>query len=81
MSNSTEGWISQAIKEALVLLAESLEIAGDSYGIYGFSGRRRSKSELFHVKDIDEPYGVAVQQRIAAMMPQEYTRMGPPFVI
>ncbi len=45
MSNSTEGWVGVAVKEALVLLAEALEVVGDRYGIYGFSGMRRSRSE------------------------------------
>ncbi len=55
-----------------------MKILGDSYGIYGFSGMKRSKSELYHIKHLDEPYSEAVQQRIAAISPQEYTRMGPP---
>lgn len=78
MSNSTEGWVGVAVKEALVLLAEALEVAGDRYGIYGFSGMRRSRSELFHIKHIGEPYNAEVQGRIAAISPKEYTRMGPP---
>lgn len=78
MSNSTEGWVGEAVKEALVLLAEALEVVGDSYGIYGFSGMRRSRSELYHIKHLDEPYGALVQGRIAAIGPKDYTRMGPP---
>lgn len=78
MSNSTEGWVGVAVKEALVLLAEALEVVGDRYAIYGFSGMRRSRSQLFHIKHIDEPYGTEVQGRIAAIGPKEYTRMGPP---
>jgi nitric oxide reductase NorD protein len=78
MSNSTEGWVGVAVKEALVLLAEALEMVGDRYGIYGFSGMRRSRSELFHIKHLHEPYGAEVQGRIAAIGPKEYTRMGPP---
>lgn len=78
MSNSTEGWVGVAVKEALVLLAEALETAGDQYGIYGFSGMRRSKSELFHIKHFEEPYGTEVKRRIGSITPKEYTRMGPP---
>lgn len=78
MSNSTEGWVGIAVKEALVLLAESLEVVGDCYGIYGFSGMRRSRSELYCIKAPDELYDKQVQQRIAAIGPREYTRMGPP---
>jgi len=78
MSSSTEGWVNTAIKEALILLCESLEILGDTYGIYGFSGMRRTRSELFQIKDLTEPYSDEVKGRIAAIAPQEYTRMGPP---
>ncbi len=78
MSNSTEGWIGTLIKESLVILGEVMEAVGDRYGIYGFSGMRRSRCELFHVKHLAEPYGDQVRQRIAAIGPREYTRMGPP---
>ena len=78
MSSSTEGWVNTAIKEALILMCEALEVLGDSYGIYGFSGMRRKRSELFQIKDLAEPYSDEVKGRIAAIAPQEYTRMGPP---
>ena len=78
MSNSTEGWVGTAVKESLVLMAEAMEIVGDPYAIYGFSGMRRSKSEVFPVKELDEPYSNAVKERITGIGPKEYTRMGPP---
>jgi nitric oxide reductase NorD protein len=78
MSSSTEGWVNKAIKEALVLISESLEVLGDRYAIFGFSGMRRLRSELYHIKHFDEPYDDAVKGRIAAIAPIEYTRMGPP---
>ena len=78
MSNSTEGWVGVAIKEALVLLCEAMQIVGDSYAIYGFSGMRRMRSEVFKIKDLAEPYSDLVKQRLAAISPKEYTRMGPP---
>jgi nitric oxide reductase NorD protein len=77
MSNSTAGWVGNAIKEALVLMTEALEVLGDRYGIYGFSGMRRTRCELFHIKDLGEPYGDTVRERIGAIVPREYTRMGP----
>jgi nitric oxide reductase NorD protein len=77
MSNSTQGWVNEAIKESLVLLCEALEIVGDRYGIYGFSGMRRLRSEFFHIKHFDEPYDDVVKQRISSIAPREYTRMGP----
>lgn len=76
MSNSTQGWVNEAIKESLVLLCEALEVVGDRYAIYGFSGMRRLRSELFHIKHLDEPYDDTVKQRITSIAPREYTRMG-----
>jgi nitric oxide reductase NorD protein len=78
MSSSTEGWVNAAIKESLILLCEALETLGDSYGIYGFSGMRRLRCELFRIKHLTEPYNAEVKGRIAAITPQDYTRMGPP---
>lgn len=78
MSSSTEGWVCKTLKEALVLLSESLKALGDRYAIYGFSGMRRTRNEIFHVKAFDEPYDDAIRDRIAGISPMDYTRMGPP---
>jgi len=78
MSNSTAGWVNIALKESLVLMTEAMEVLGDRYAIYGFSGMRRSRCELFHVKHLTEPYGEQVKERISSISPSEYTRMGPP---
>lgn len=78
MSSSTEGWVGKAIKESLLVLAEAMEGLGDRYAIYGFSGMRRTRSELFRLKKMEEAYGATVQGRIAALGPRDYTRMGPP---
>jgi nitric oxide reductase NorD protein len=76
MSGSTKGWINEAEREALVLLCEALELLGDRYAIYGFSGTTRKRCELFRIKTFDEAYGDEVKARIAGIRPQEYTRMG-----
>lgn len=76
MSGSTKGWINDAERESLVLLCEALEVLGDRYAIYGFSGNTRKKCELFRVKRFDEPYDDTVRARIAGISAQEYTRMG-----
>ena len=78
MSSSTEGWINQALKEALILMGESLQVLGDRFAIYGFSGMRRTRSDFYRIKNFDEPYNEGTKGRIAAIAPQEYTRMGPP---
>ncbi|MBU0480869.1 MAG: VWA domain-containing protein [Proteobacteria bacterium] len=78
MSSSTEGWVGEALKEALILMGESLEVLGDRYAIAGFSGMRRTRSDFYHIKDFSESYSEEIKGRIAAIAPQEYTRMGPP---
>jgi nitric oxide reductase NorD protein len=77
LSNSTAGWVGQSIKEALVLICEAMEVLNDRYGIYGFSGMRRLRCELFPIKRLDERYSQAVRQRIGAIGPRDYTRMAP----
>jgi nitric oxide reductase NorD protein len=78
MSGSTKGWINDAEREALILLAESLEILGDRYAIYGFSGWARKRCETYRIKDFDEPLSDAVKGRICGIRPRDYTRMGAP---
>jgi len=76
MSGSTKGWINEAEREALILLCEALELLGDRYAIYGFSGTTRKRCELFRIKTFDESYDDEVKARISGIRPQEYTRMG-----
>jgi nitric oxide reductase NorD protein len=76
MSGSTKGWINQAERESLVLLAEVLTVLGDQFAIYGFSGLTRRRCDIFPVKRFEEAYDQTVQQRISAIGPRDYTRMG-----
>lgn len=76
MSGSTAGWVNEMEREALVLLCESLEILGDRYSIYGFSGFTHERCELYRIKEFDEPYDREVKARISGIQAQGYTRMG-----
>jgi nitric oxide reductase NorD protein len=76
MSGSTKGWINDAERESLVLLCEALEVLGDRYAIYGFSGMTRKRCDLYRIKRFDEAYGELTQRRIAGIQPKDYTRMG-----
>lgn len=76
MSGSTKGWVNDAEREALVLLCQALEILGDRYAIYGFSGMTRKRCDMYRVKQFDEPYSTEVEQRITGIKAQDYTRMG-----
>ena len=75
MSGSTKGWINDAERESLVMLCEALEVLGDRYAIYGFSGITRKRCEIYRVKRFGEPYDQTVRRRIAGIQPQDYTRM------
>jgi nitric oxide reductase NorD protein len=76
MSGSTKGWINDAERASLVMLCEALEVLGDRYAIYGFSGITRKRCEIYRIKRFTESYDGAVRQRIAGIQPQDYTRMG-----
>ena len=76
MSASTSGWINCVERESLVLLCEVLELLGDRYAIYGFSGHSYNYCQSFHIKDFDENYSDEVRGRIEGIQPHDYTRMG-----
>jgi nitric oxide reductase NorD protein len=76
MSGSTRGWVNEAEREALILLAESLQTLGDRYAIYGFTGMSRKRCEVFPVKRFDQAYDAGVKARISGMRAGDYTRMG-----
>jgi nitric oxide reductase NorD protein len=76
VSGSTKGWINDAERESLVLLCEAVEILGDQYAIYAFSGMTRKRCELYRIKRFDDAYGEEVKNRIAGIQPKDYTRMG-----
>jgi len=78
MSGSTRGWINDAEREALILLAEALNTLGDRYAIYGFSGWTRKRCEAFRIKDFDQPWDEQVIARVCGIEPKDYTRMGAP---
>ena len=76
MSGSTLGWVNDAEREALVLLCEALEMLGDRYAIFGFSGRTNKRCEVYRIKDFEQAYDLQVRQRISGIRPKAYTRMG-----
>lgn len=78
MSGSTRGWINDAEREALILLAEALNTLGDRYAIYGFSGWTRKRCEAFRIKDFDDGWDDTVIGRVCGIEPKDYTRMGAP---
>jgi nitric oxide reductase NorD protein len=55
MSGSTKGWVNQAERESLVLLCEVLEMLGDRYAIYGFSGMTHKRCDIYPIKQFNNP--------------------------
>jgi hypothetical protein len=63
-------------KESLVLLSEALDVLGDTYGLYGFSGYGRDNVEFYIIKDLHEPLTERIKQRLDTIAPVHATRMG-----
>ena len=76
VSGSTKGWINDAERESLILLCQALEVLGDQYAIYGFSGMTRNRCEVYVIKTFEQNYDREVRARISGLRPQDYTRMG-----
>lgn len=65
-------------RDAVSLLLEALDQIGDVYGIYGFSGGGRDDVRVAVVKALDERRTPAMIHRLAGLVPDHTTRMGPP---
>ncbi len=62
-------------KEAVIVMAEALEVLGDKYAIYGFTSDRRDKINFYVIKDFDEPYTPEVKQRFGGLQSYGMTRL------
>ena len=64
-------------REAVLLLATSLESIQDIYAIYGLSGYGKENVEIYVAKEFDQPLSEHRLAAIASMEPKRSTRMGP----
>ncbi|MCK5423941.1 MAG: VWA domain-containing protein [Emcibacter sp.] len=81
VSLSTDSWLDgrrvlDVEKEALMTLALGLKASGDDNAIYCFSSRKRHNIRVDCLKGFDEEMSHHVQNRISALKPGYYTRMG-----
>ena len=82
ISGSTDEWIDarrrviDVEKIALLLASEALDALGDDYAILTFSGKGSSNVRMRTIKAFDEPNGLDVRRRVAALEPEGYTRAG-----
>ncbi len=63
-------------REALEALARGLDACGDQVALYSFSSVRRDRVFVDICKGFDEPFGPAVDARLAGLKPGFYTRLG-----
>ncbi len=63
-------------REALAALAWGLDACGDDFAIHAFSSLKRDRVYVQSCKDFPEPMGPIVEERIGALRPGFYTRLG-----
>lgn len=82
LSLSTDAYATPAarvidvIRDALYVFGEALHATGDPFAMLGFSSVRRQHVRIQHLKGFDEPWGAATRDRVGAIKPGYYTRMG-----
>jgi len=54
-------------KEALTIIAEAIDVIGDAFAIYGFSGYGRDHVAFYTAKDFSDPYDDRARSRIGRM--------------
>lgn len=65
----------EVIRDALYVFGEALAASGDAFEMLGFSSVRRDV-RIQHLKGFDEAWGPAARDRVGAIKPGFYTRMG-----
>ncbi len=63
-------------REGLVMVAQALDALGDTFGLFGFSGRSREEVLFRVIQDFGEPCGRSVFSRIARLEPGGQNRDG-----
>ncbi|MGM9488455.1 nitric oxide reductase activation protein NorD [Ideonella sp. YS5] len=82
LSLSTDAYATQSarvidlIRDALFVFGEALAASGDPFEMLGFSSVRRQHVRLQHLKGFDETWSGAARDRVGAIKPGYYTRMG-----
>jgi len=64
------------IRDSLFLFAESLNASGDRFALAGFSSKRRNHIRYYPIKSFQQKYNESTIQRINAIKPGYFTRMG-----
>ncbi|MDT8991895.1 VWA domain-containing protein [Curvibacter sp. APW13] len=64
------------IRDALFVFGEGLQATGDAFAMWGFSSVRRHHVRLNHLKRFDDAWNAQARNRVGAIKPGYYTRMG-----
>ncbi|MCB2015982.1 MAG: VWA domain-containing protein [Hydrogenophaga sp.] len=82
LSLSTDAYATQTarvievIRDALYVFGEALSASGDPFEMLGFSSVRRQNVRIHQLKGFDEAWGARARDRVGAIKPGYYTRMG-----
>jgi nitric oxide reductase NorD protein len=82
LSLSTDAWatsdarVIDVIRDALYVFGQAMDGLGDPFAILGFSSVKREHVRVHALKRFDEPWGGATRDRVGAIKPGYYTRMG-----
>lgn len=82
LSLSTDAYATQTarvidvIRDALYVFGEALSASGDPFEMLGFSSVRRQNVRMHQLKGFDEAWGPRTRDRVGAIKPGYYTRMG-----
>jgi nitric oxide reductase activation protein len=63
-------------RHALLVLAEAFAAAGDDLGLFAFASDSRLRVRCYRIKGFGEAYGDAARERMLALQPRYYTRVG-----
>ena len=79
-ANQASGSLSSRVldieMEAVVLLSEALNVAGDQFAVAGFSGSGRSGVDYLRIKNFNDPFDERTRYRLNGVAPMRSTRMG-----
>ncbi|PXW93370.1 nitric oxide reductase NorD protein [Sphaerotilus hippei] len=82
LSLSTDAYATQTarvidvIRDALFVFGEALSASADPFEMLGFSSVRRQNVRIQHLKGFDEAWDRPARDRVGAIKPGYYTRMG-----
>lgn len=81
-SASTDAWVAEGqrvidiAKEAALVAACALHAVGAEFAVFSFSGEGRGGIQMRVIKDFDQAWNADAMCRVAALEPENYTRLG-----